>query len=155
MRRPAIITFLVMAAVVFGGAIAGFFMASTLAPEFAPAGWLGLCFLPLVFIIGAQLWLGFALLKMAARFLRHQAQGRKPAQSSAVSNAVPPGSIAFVFTALGISAVTGFVLAIAPNRMGFLFTLLAFLFIGALYGVICHLLARNGYLPVYDMEGEP
>ena len=151
MKPSAIITFLVMSAVFFGGAVGGFLLADALAPEFRFAAWLGLCSLPLAFILGAHLWLGLALLKMAGRFLRHAAQGRKQARS----DAVPPGSIAFVFTALGISTLTGFLLALAPNRMGFLPTLFIFVLFGALYGVVCHLLARRGYLPVYDLEGEP
>lgn len=151
MKPPAIIAFPVMTAVFFGGAIAGLLLALTLSPQFPFAVWLGLCSLPLAFIIGAHLWLGLAMLKMTARFLRNPDHGGDHAQSSAV----PPGSIVFVFTAPGISALAGFILAIAPNRMGFAPTLLAFLLLGVVYGIVCHLLARNGYLPVYDLEGEP
>lgn len=157
MRRPAIITFPVMIAVFFGGAIMGFLSASILAPEFPFAVWLGLCSLPLAFLIGAHLWLGLALLRTLTRLLSNPGQGRKhratplPAQS----DAVPPGAVVFVFTSLGISALAGFVIAIAPNRMGFLPTLLAFLLPGGLYGIGCYLLARNGYLPVYELEEEP
>lgn len=151
MKPPAIIAFLVMTAVFFGGAISGLLLALTLSPQFPFAVWLGLCSLPLAFIIGAHLWLGLALLKMTARFLRNPDQEGDHAQSSAV----PPGSIVFVFTAPGISALAGFILAIAPNRMGFAPTLFAFLLLGAVYGIVCHLLARNGYLPVYDLEGAP
>jgi hypothetical protein len=157
MRRPAIITFPVMTAIVFGGAIAGLLFATMLAPELPFAAWLGLCSLPLAFIIGAHLWLGFAMLRMLAHCLRASGQASKhrPKPTVTQSSAIPPGSVAFVFTSLGISTLTGFILAIAPNRMGFLPTLLAFLLLGAIYGSACYLLARNGYLPVYDLEGEP
>lgn len=150
MKPHPIIAFFVMTAVFFGSAVGGFLLANALAPQFPLSAWLGLCSLPLAFILGAHLWLGLALLKLIARFLRNPAQGRKNFQS----NDAPPGSIAFVFAALSVSTLTGFLLALAPNRMGFLPTLFSFIVVGALYGILCHLLARRGYLPVYELFQE-
>ncbi len=151
MKASAIADFLALAALFFGGAIFGLLLSWILAPEFPLALWLGLLSLPLALIIGAHLWLGFAMLSGSARLLYGAARGRGQPPAAAI----PPGSLAFALSALGVSSLAGFILALAPNRLGFLPTLLAFVLLGALYGIICHRLARKGYLPVYDLEGEP
>ncbi|MFQ3633457.1 hypothetical protein [Roseiflexus sp.] len=68
--------------------------------------------------------------------------------------AVPPGAGAFVVTSLGISVLLGWFIAIVPNRLGFVPALAVFVILGTGYGLTCYLLARNGYLPVYDLESE-
>lgn len=138
-----------MIAMFLGGGIAGVALASALAPDVPLARFFGLCALPLAFIAGAHLWLGFALIRGMLLVVK-----RRALPSFARSGAIPPGAIAFVFTSLGISIPLGFLIAIAPNRLGFAPTLAVFVVLGAGYGITCYLLARNGYLPVYDLESE-
>lgn len=149
MRQPALITFLVMAAVFFGGAIGGLALTSALAPDAHLLRWLGLGALPLAFITGAFLWLAIAF----GRGIVHTLQQRK-LPAFAGDHAIPPGTAAFVFTSTGIMALFGVIVATAPNRFGFWLTLALFISIGAGYGLICQYLARRGYLPVYDLESE-
>lgn len=149
MRQPALITFLVMAAVFFGGAIGSLALTSALAPELHFLQWLSLGVLPLAFITGAFLWLAIAF----GRGLVHTLQRRKwPAFAG--DHAIPPGAAAFVVTSTGIMALFGVLVAMAPNRLGFWPTLALCISIGAGDGLICQYLARRGYLPVYDLESE-
>ncbi|MBO9343776.1 MAG: hypothetical protein J7454_17635 [Roseiflexus sp.] len=149
MRRSALITFLIMASVFIGGGIIGLVLTVALTETGSVARLFGLCSLPLAFIIGAQLWLGYASVRIGAHLLKRGALPR-----FAKSGAIPPGSAAFVLTSTTISTFLGVVVALAPSRLGFLPTLAVFIGLGAGYGIVCHLLARNGFLPVYDMEGE-
>jgi len=64
MRRPALITFLIMASVFMGGGIIGFVLTAALTETGSMARLFGLCSLPLAFIIGAQLWLGYASVRL-------------------------------------------------------------------------------------------
>ncbi|WP_322493788.1 hypothetical protein [Chloroflexus sp.] len=73
MRQPAIITFLVMAAVFFGGAIGGLALTSALAPDSHLLRWFGLGALPLAFVTGAFLRLAIAF----GRGLVHTFRRRK------------------------------------------------------------------------------
>ena len=66
-----------------------------------------------------------------------------------------PDSAAFVLASIGVSLILGLLVAIAPSRLGFLPTLAVFVALGAGFGIACHLLARNGFLPVYDIESGP
>ncbi len=149
MRRSALITFLIMASVFIGGGIIGLVLTVALTETGSVARLFGLCSLPLAFIIGAQLWPGYASVRIGAHLLKRGALPR-----FAKSGAIPPGSAAFVLTSTTISTFLGVVVALAPSRLGFLPTLAVFIGLGAGYGIVCHLLARNGFLPVYDMEGE-
>jgi len=149
MRRSALITFLIMASVFIGGGIIGLVLTVALTETGSVARLFGLCSLPLAFIIGAQLWLGYASVRIGAHLLKRGALPR-----FAKSGAIPPGSAAFVLTSTTISTFLGVVVALAPSRLRFLPTLAVFIGLGAGYGIVCHLLARNGFLPVYDMEGE-
>lgn len=150
MRRSALITFPVMAGTFLGGGIIGFVLTAALTPECSVIRLLGLCGLPLAFIIGAQLWLGYALLRGLAHVL-----GRGGLPRFARSDTIPPGSAAFVLSSTGVSLILGLLVAIAPSRLGLLPTLAVFVALGAGFGIACHLLARNGLLPVYDMESGP
>jgi hypothetical protein len=149
MRRSALITFLIMASVFIGGGIIGLVLTVALTETGSVARLFGLCSLPLAFIIGAQLWLGYASVRIGAHLLKRGALPR-----FAKSGAIPLGSAAFVLISTTISTFLGVVVALAPSRLGFLPTLAVFIGLGAGYGIVCHLLARNGFLPVYDMEGE-
>ncbi|MGQ9898396.1 MAG: hypothetical protein ACUVR8_12685 [Acidobacteriota bacterium] len=151
MRRSALITFPVMASVFLGGGIIGFGLTVVLTAERSLARLFGLCALPLAFIAGAHLWLSYALLRGLAHLLRRGALPR-----FAQSDVIPPGSEAFVFTSIATSTILGVIVALSPSRLGFLPTLAVFIVLGVGYGIICHLLGRNGFLPVCDIEsGQP
>lgn len=150
MRRSALITFPIIAGTFLGGGIIGLALTVALTPAYSVVQLFGLCGLPLAFIIGAQLWLGYALLRGLAHVLR---QGGLP--RLAQSDTIPPGSTAFVVSSVGVSLILGVLVAIAPSRLGFLPTLAVFVALGAGFGIACHLLARNGFLPVYDIESGP
>lgn len=91
MKPPAIIAFLVMTAVFFGGAISGLLLALTLSPQFPFAVWLGLCSLPLAFIIGAHLWLGLAMRERGSSPSRMESASGST--SSPMGRAATPGSL--------------------------------------------------------------
>lgn len=149
MRRPAIITFLIMAAVFFGGALGGFALTTILIPEPHVLRWFSLGALPIAFIAGSFLWLSIAFGRGLVHILK---QRKRP--TFAGDRAIPPGTTAFIVTSTGIMTLFGLLVAITPNRLGFLPTFTLFTVVGVGYGLLCRVLARNGYLPVYDLEGE-
>ncbi len=149
MRRSALMTFPIMVSVFTGGGILGFVLTAALTETGSIARLLGLCSLPLAFILGAKLWLGYALVRLLVHLLR---RGGWPRFTQ--SGAIPPGSAAFVFTSVAMSSILGIVVALAPSRLGSLPTLTLFVGLGAGYGILCHRLASNGFLPVYNLEAE-
>ncbi|MFN3372834.1 MAG: hypothetical protein ACK44M_04605 [Chloroflexus sp.] len=149
MRRPAIITFLIMATVFFGGALGGFALTTILIPEPHVLRWFSLGALPLAFTTGSLLWLSIAF----SRGLFHIIKWRER-PTFAGDRAIPPGTTAFIVTSAGIMTLFGLLVAVTPNRLGFLPTLALFTGAGVGYGLLCRVLARNGYLPVYALEGE-
>lgn len=149
MRRPAIITFLTMATVFFGGALGGFALTTILIPEPHVLRWLSLGALPLAFIAGSLLWLSIAFSHGLFHILKRR---ERPAFTG--DRAIPLGTTTFIVTSTGIMTLFGLLVAITPNRLGFLPTFTLFTATGVGYGLLCRVLARNGYLPVYDLEGE-
>ncbi|MGQ9529645.1 hypothetical protein [Chloroflexus sp.] len=140
MRRSALITFPIMASVFMGGGVIGFGLTAALTATGSVSRLLGLCSLPPAFIIGAMLCLA----------MRQSDRGRICSSAAdclfATSGAVPSGSVAFVLTSMIISTFLGVVVALAPSRPGFLPTPAVFIAPGAGYGIVYHLLARNGIL---------
>jgi hypothetical protein len=147
-QRPAIVTFPVTVGLFFGGGIGGIGLASFVAPDSIAGNFIGLLALPLAFIAGMNLWLGFALLTALLHGIRRllsRAPGSVPPLMG--NRDVPPGAYSFVLAALATSAASGLVMAFLSTRLGFVATLALYLLVGLVYGMACWLLARSGFLP--------
>ena len=146
--RPAIVTFPITVGLFFGGGIGGVGLASFVAPDSIIGNFIGLLALPLAFITGMNLWLGFALLTALLHGIR-RLLSRDPKSLPPLmgDRGVPPGAYSFVLSSLATSAASGLVMAFLATRLGFLATLALYLLVGLSYGVACWLLARTGFLP--------
>lgn len=147
-QRPAMVTIPITFGLFFGGGIGGVGLATWLAPDSILAHFVGLLALPIAFITGMQLWLGFALISALAYGVR-RLLGRvdKAPSSMAGDRGVPPGSYSFLLTSVAVSVAAGVVMAIVATRIGFFATLLTYVLLGLVYGLTCWLLARAGFLP--------
>jgi hypothetical protein len=145
LRRPIALTFPILAVLFLGGGIAGLVYAQRIAPDSGLAVFAGVLALPAAFVAGMQLWLGLALFAVFAGSARRLLGGRPQARPPV--NVVPPGAIAFVFTSLATCLLAGLVLGAVATSGGFLSTFATVFSVGVVYGVLCWLLARNGFLP--------
>jgi hypothetical protein len=124
-------------------------LANAMAPESAVAAFFGLFMLPAAFIGGFYTWLGLALLDAIGQFLRRRrgATAASPAAAPVHPRAVPPGSVSFVFTSLGVATLVGFGIAFLSTGLKFSQAWGTVIGVGIGYGVLCWNLARSGFLP--------
>lgn len=122
-----------------GGGLGGVVLAIHLAPETPFVAVIGMFSFAFPFLVGMQLWLGFAIFITVWRFVRR-------ASEPSAGNQIPSGSIVFLPTSVVLVTFAGMFVGIW-SETGFLSTVMLYALLGSLYGTVCWLLARSGFLP--------
>lgn len=156
---PSIAAFLVSTFLFLGGVPAGIAMANYVAPDFEWSTIIGFMMFPIILFVGMHLWLGTGIIimisglvcKLIKHILRVKARSTHH-RSRSKKGKGDPGSFVFIPTSIGISTITGFILASASNQFERPEILKIYVLAGTLYGLACWLATRNGYFPP-DVNG--
>ena len=136
-----------------GGGIVGAELAHRLAPGSMFASFLSLMTLPLAFAAGMYKWLGFAVVSAVLEWFDRLARAafftNAPRQTG--SEAVPPGTIAFIPAALAATGGCGVIVGMVGST-SFFDAIGIYLVVGLIYGVLCWSLARKGFIPFPEPE---
>lgn len=151
-QRHPIAVFLVMAAILFGGAGIGIGMANLLAPASDWASFVSFLSLPASFLLGLTAWKGLLIVTLLWRFLPGVSRSRSwnDVQANVRATAEKhrgepiPGTWVFVPIPTVLNGLAGLLVAIGLGR--FLQIVPAYLAVGFAYGYLVHRLARSGYI---------
>jgi hypothetical protein len=147
--RSPLFTAAIFFGLFFGGGFVGVQVSRALAPESGLAEFVSFLALPAAFVIGIAVWAGAAIPAAVRRFNRLIREGGRVSsvKDRATEAMIPPGSFAFVPSALLASTLAGGIVAMISRPFGFFWVLFLYSALGFVYGVICWRLARAGYLP--------
>ncbi len=139
----------VLLAFFVGGGLAGACLARALAPDSELAQLIGMFALPIGLFFGLILWLGTA---SVIALTRRVAQAGKRLEGPRAeyewgTTVIPPGSRAFVVTSIVPSLAVGVLVGLLSATSGVTLCAVAYVGMGAAYGVLCWKAAANGYLP--------
>lgn len=137
--RSFALQLLILAIVFLGGTVAGQALVLATGSRSALAVVIGVLAIPAAFLIGMQLWLGFALLGALWNFFRGRSQ--------TAGGEIPAGALVFLPVTLVVLGFSGLLIALFGTDLGFLRTISLYLGVGVGYGLLCWRLARAGYLP--------
>jgi hypothetical protein len=128
----------------FGGGYLGILVSHFVAPESGLAEFVSFLAFPAAFVIGIFAWAGAAIPGAIRRLMLRSASSEKNTNANPV---IPPGSFAFIPTALVIGLLAGAIVGAVSTSLSYRWVLCLYGGLGLSYGVACWLLARTGFLP--------
>lgn len=143
-QKPQVVTVAVMVLLVLIGGWSGIFMSERFAPGSVLAAPVSLLMLPLAFLLGMQLWRGFAIFMVLGRSRSERLVGGGGHEQHGPGG-MPAEATAFVPVSLLFAGVAGLLVG-TLGAAGLLWTVFCYLGLGLLYGTLCWRCASWGLL---------
>ncbi len=149
-QRSGLAQLAAVVGILVGGGAGGALLGRAIAPDSGASVFISGAMLPVAVFLGVTLWLGSAVLFVAWQVARRLLGRREESAAIRARLTVPPGSAAFVPSAVATSLAAACVVGVLSREAGLLEAIVLYGVVGLAYGLGAWWMARAGYFPAPD-----